>query len=174
MSSVADETTSNKETPASQASQTSAKQAPARPAPAKETPAKETSKASVRDGGEQTQRSGRRRVSARDVAHGAKVGSDAVRNRVASIVSIIAVVCAVIVVLGAILVALGKGVESSNPVVQFLTDWATKLSGPFGDMFSYTKKHGKPDVVMNTVLGYGIAAVVWLAGGKIIARVIRP
>jgi hypothetical protein len=157
MSSVADETTPNKETPAMA------------------TPVNETSgKDDRQDAGTEKRPRRRPRVSAREVAHGAKVGSDAVRDRVASIVSIVATVCAVIVVLGAVLVVLGKGVESGNPVVQFLSDWAAKLSGPFGDMFSYTKDNGKPDVVQNTVLGYGIAAVAWLVGGRIVARVIRP
>jgi hypothetical protein len=116
----------------------------------------------------------RPRVSAKQVAHGAKVGSDAVRARVASIVWIVAVVCAVIVVLGAILVALGSGVRTGNPVVQFINDTADALAGPFGKMFSYQKDNGKPDVVQNTVLGYGIAAVVYLVVGKIVSRVIHP
>jgi len=172
MSSVADETTSNKETPAKE---TPADEAPANEAPASQARAKETSgKDDRRDADTEGRQRRRPRVSAREVAHGAKVGSDAVRNRVASIVWIVAVVCAVIVVLGAIMVALGKGVESDNPVVQFLSDWAAKLSGPFGDMFSYTKDNGKPDVVQNTVLGYGIAAVAWLVGGRIVTRVIQP
>src|SRR5262245_28243420 len=177
MSSVADETTSSKETPASQtpASQAPASQAPAKEAPAKPAPAKETPKDEARDGGkQQSQRPGRRRVSAKEVAHGAKVGTDAVRNRVASLVWIIAVVCAVIVVLGAIMVALGSGVRAVNPVVEFINHTADTLAGPFGKIFSFQKKHGGPDVVMNTVLGYGVAALVYLIGGKIVSRVIRP
>jgi len=162
MSSVADETTPNKESPDKQQ-------------PATEAPVRETSGTDDRpDAGTQKRSRRRPRVSAREVAHGAKVGSDAVRSRVASVVSIVTTVCAVIVVLGAIVVVLGKGVESDNPVVQFLSDWAERLSGPFGDMFSYTKDNGKPDVVQNTVLGYGIAAVAWLVGGRIVSRVIHP
>jgi hypothetical protein len=125
---------------------------------------------------EETGKAGRRRprVSAKQVAHGAKLGSDAIRARVASIVWIVAVVCAVIVVLGALLVALGSGVRTGNPVVQFVTDAAHTLAGAFGKMFSYQKDNGKPDVVQNTVLGYGIAAAVYLVGGKIVSRIIHP
>ena len=174
MSSVADETTSGRtheKAPDKAEETTSAKMAPGNADETGGNPAN-AAKADKADKADRAPR--RRRVSAKEIAHGAKVGSDAVRNRVASIVWIVAVVCAVIVALGAILVVLGKGVETSNPVVQFLTNWADKLSGPMGEMFRYTKDNGKPDVVQNTVLGYGIAAVAWLVGGKVVTRVIGP
>ena len=166
MSSVADETTSDRGTPA--------KEKPAEPAPAKA-----EAKEKPQDAGKQKRP--RRRVSAKEVAHGAKAGSDAVRNRIASLVSIVAVLCAVILVLGAIFVALNDVVGQNNPVVEWVKHTADGLANGlinFGDssggIFDFEKKNGNPNYAYNALANWGIAAVVYLVVGKIVSRVIRP
>jgi hypothetical protein len=118
----------------------------------------------------------RPRVSAKQVAHGAKVGSDAIRSRVASIVWIVAVICGVILVLAALAVALGA--QPNNPIVQWLSSAANVLAGPFGGLhhgvFEFKTKSGADDTVKNALINWGLAAVVYLVLGRIISRLIRP
>ncbi|MDQ4007906.1 MAG: hypothetical protein M3211_07430 [Actinomycetota bacterium] len=146
MSSVADETTSGKET------------------------------APEAESGGKASRRRRPSVSAKKVAHGAKVGSDAIRSRVASIVWLIAVICAAVLALGALLVALDA--NARNSVVQWITDTAGVLSGPFGDaeggVFNFEKKNGSADTVKNALVNWGIAAVAYLVVGRVADRIIRP
>jgi hypothetical protein len=163
MSSVANESTSDKETPA------------------KETPSKEPSGRATQARDERydagKEKRGRRRpnVSAKQVAHGAKVGSDAVRNRVASIVWIIAVVCAVILILAALAVALGA--QANNPIVEWLGHAANALAGPFGGLhhgiFELKTKSGADDTIKNALINWGLAAIAYLVVGKVVSRVIH-
>jgi hypothetical protein len=152
MSSLADDTTSGSETSSTGASTTGRQARPRR----------------------------RPSVSARQVAHGAKVGSDAIRSRVASVVWIAFVVLAVIIALGALLIALDP-VNERNTAVQWLTDSAQNIAnlvvpfgGPHGGVFDFAKKSGSPDQVKNVLVNWGIAAVVYLVVGRIADRIIRP
>ena len=165
MSSVANESTSDRETPAKETSS------------ARETPPNQTSvKDEHMDAGKDKRARRAPKVSAKEVAHGAKVGSDAIRNRVASIVWIIAVVCAVILILAALAVALGA--QPNNPMVEWLGHAAKTLAGPFGGLhhgvFEFKTKSGADDTIKNALVNWGLAAVVYLVVGRIAARIIRP
>jgi hypothetical protein len=125
-------------------------------------------------------KAGRRRprVSAKQVAHGAKVGSDAVRARVASIVWIVAVVCGVILALGAILAALHNYVNPGNPIVEMIRGLGNVIAGPFGDINDAGKFRGGvfdlSSPSKDALANWGVAAVVYLVVGRVVDRIIRP
>ena len=117
------------------------------------------------------------RKSKRDRAKSAgkvvKAGSDAVRNRIATAVWLIAVLCAVVLAVGALLIALSA--NEKNSVVKFVIDAADQLDlGLFSrknGIFHFTKSGAD---VKNALVNWGIAAIVYLVVGKIIDRLIRP
>jgi hypothetical protein len=135
-------------------------------------------KTSPKDDGEAGKKSRRRpRVSARQVAHGAKVGSDAVRSRIASVVWIVAVVCAVILALAAVLIALQDNVKSGNPIVEWLTSVSNVIAGPFGDVEGNAFSGGVfnlDSTPKEALANWGVAAVLYLVAGRVLDRVIRP
>ena len=99
-----------------------------------------------------------------------------VRNRVAQVVWIICVVAALFLAIGALCVALKA--NPSNGLVKFVEDTAAKLD--FG-VFSrgkngvfHFKGHTHSADTKNALVNWGLAAVVWLVGGRILDRVIRP
>jgi hypothetical protein len=120
----------------------------------------------------------RRRISARQVAHGAKVGSDAIRSRIASVVWIIAVVCAVILALGAVLAALHNYVNPGNPVVETIRGVGNVIAGPFGDIDDAGKFRGGvfdlSTTAKDALANWGVATVAYLVVGRVLDRVIRP
>jgi hypothetical protein len=119
----------------------------------------------------------RPRVSVKQVAHGAKVGSDAIRSRIASVVWIIAVVCAVTLALAAVLISLQDNVRSGNPIVEWLTNVSNMLAGPFGDVEGNTFSGGVfnlSSTPKEALANWGVAAVIYLVVGRVLDRIIRP
>jgi hypothetical protein len=136
---------------------------------------KQTSAKGEDEGGKKTRR--RPRVSAKQVAHGAKVGTDAVRSRIASIVWIVAVACATILALAAVLIALQDNVKSGNPIVEFLTDMSNVIAGPFGEVSGNAFRGGifnLDSTPKEALANWGVAAVIYLVIGRIADRIIRP
>ena len=70
-----------------------------------------------------------------------------------------------LIVLGIVLVVLGA--NDSNTIVQAIEDAAKFLVGPFKDIFSLSNR--KVEVAVN----YGLAALVYLIIGNLIARLLR-
>ena len=70
-----------------------------------------------------------------------------------------------LIVLGIVLVVLGA--NDSNTIVQAIQDAAKFLVGPFKDIFSLSNR--KAEVAVN----YGLAALVYLIIGNLIARLLR-
>lgn len=158
MSSVADETTSGSTAP-------------------KESDSK-TPRDTEENGGKAGRPRRRPRVSARQVAHGAKVGSDAVRARVASIVWIVAVVCGVVLALGAILAALHDYVNPGNLIVETIRGIGNVIAGPFGDINDAGRFRGGVfdlgSASKDALANWGAAALVYFIAGRIVSRVIHP
>ena len=71
---------------------------------------------------------------------------------------------AAVLLLGIALVVLEA--NPANDLVQFVRDAARFLAGPFDDLFNL-QRH-KVEIAVN----WGIAAVVWYAAGRLIARVL--
>jgi len=98
-------------------------------------------------------------------------GAAALRNRIASVVWLIAVVCALFLAVGALLIALDA--NQDNPVVAFVLDGAAYLDGPFSrenGIFTFSADQEARGALVN----WGIAAVLYLVAGRILDRVIRP
>ena len=86
------------------------------------------------------------------------------RAALARMVTLVAAVVAGIVVVGILLVVVGA--NQSNEIVKAVTDAARWLAGPFRDLFTFDSH--KTTVAVN----WGIAAVVYLVVGRLIARVL--
>jgi len=106
-----------------------------------------------------------------------KAGSDLIRNRIASVVWLVAVLAAVVLAMGALLIALDA--NQKNDIVKAVLDVANKIDGPFWRIFDFYKENKQgartgPDSVKNHLVNWGLAAVAYLIGGRILDRVIRP
>jgi hypothetical protein len=98
----------------------------------------------------------------------------AIRSKVARAVRIVFTVLAGILALGAVLVVLGDNVNEQNAIVQFVTDVADAVSGPFSredGIFSFTGKNAE---AKNALVNWGIAAIVYLVIGRVLAGLIAP
>lgn len=94
-------------------------------------------------------------------------GVNRLRNLIAQVVWLAAVLCAAVLALGALFTALSQTNES-NEIVRWVLDRGHDLVGPFGDLF-------KLETAKNTLLvNWGIAALAYLAVGKVVERIIRP
>ena len=97
-----------------------------------------------------------------------------VRGQAARAVKIIFSVFAAILALGAVLVVLRSNINGGNSIVQFVTDTADAISGPFSrddGIFSFS---GKNSIAKNALLNWGIAAVVYLVIGRVLSNLIAP
>ena len=92
-----------------------------------------------------------------------------VRERLAAIVWIVCVVAAVILAAGALLIALDA--NPNNDLVRHVIGWARDLDGPFNKMFTFD---GDNAATKAALVNWGLAAVAWLIGGKIVSSIIRP
>jgi hypothetical protein len=99
-----------------------------------------------------------------------------VRNRVAQVIWIICVVAALFLAVGALCIALKA--NPSNSLVKFVEDTAEKLDfGVFSrgkNGVAHFKGHTHAADTKNALVNWGLAAVVWLVGGRILDRIIRP
>lgn len=106
-----------------------------------------------------------------------KAGSDLIRNRIASVVWLVAVLAAVVLAMGALLIALDA--NQTNGLVEAVLNLANKIDGPFWRIFDFYRENKQgarlgPDSVKNHLVNWGLAAVAYLIGGRILDRVIRP
>jgi hypothetical protein len=105
----------------------------------------------------------------------AKAGVDVVRLRLAQLVWLVCVVAALVLAIGALLIALGDSVNRDNAAVTFILDLADKLDlGVFDREDGVFSFDGKNAEVKDALLNWGLAAIVWLIGGRILERIIRP
>ena len=91
-------------------------------------------------------------------------GAAVARASLARFITLVATVVALVLVLGIVLVLLEA--NRSNDLVQAVRDAASFLAGPFDGLF--TLDSNKAEKAVN----WGIAAVVWYAIGRVIARLL--
>jgi hypothetical protein len=91
-------------------------------------------------------------------------GAGAGRAGLARLVSLIGTVVALIIIAAILLVVFSA--NPSNQIVQAVHDAGNFLAGPFEHLFSF--KRPKVEMAVN----WGIAAVVWFAISRIIARLL--
>ena len=98
----------------------------------------------------------------------------AVRSQAARAVRIVFTALAVILALGAILVVLRGSINEQNAIVEFITNVADAVSGPFslnGGIFDFS---GKNADAKNALSNWGIAAIVYLVIGRVLSNLIAP
>jgi hypothetical protein len=88
------------------------------------------------------------------------------RRMLARAVAAAASLVALILLVGIALVLLKA--NPSNALVDAIRDAAAWLAGPFGGMFEFDRNRTE------TAVNWGVAAVVWFALGRLLARVIAP
>lgn len=101
-------------------------------------------------------------------------GQAAVRTKAARAVRIVFGVLATILALGAVLVVLRENINEQNSVVELITNTADSISGPFSredGIFAFTGKNAESK---DALLNWGIAAIVYLMAGRLLANVITP
>jgi hypothetical protein len=84
---------------------------------------------------------------------------------VARVIGAIAVIVFFVIAIGILLLLLGA--NQGNAVVQAVTDAARWLAGPFNGLFTLG------DGTTSTALNWGIAAIVYLIVGALIAGLLR-
>ena len=94
--------------------------------------------------------------------------------KVARAVRIIFGVLATILALGALLVVLRNNINEQNTIVKFITDVADAIAGPFSRTDGIFDFSGKNAVAKNALLNWGIAAIVYLLIGRLLANAIAP
>ena len=96
-----------------------------------------------------------------------------VRGYVATAVWVLAVLAAVILAVGALMITLDF--NQKNGLVEFFTSTADKIDFGLFKEFKPGKGETAADVATkNALVNWGIAAVIYLVGGKILERIIRP
>jgi hypothetical protein len=91
-------------------------------------------------------------------------GAAVARASLARAVILLTCAVALVLILGIVLVLLEA--NRSNDIVQVVRDAAGILAGPFDDLFKLDSNKAEKAV------NWGIAAVVWLALGRIVARLL--
>lgn len=86
-------------------------------------------------------------------------------NGIAAAVMILAVVIAVVLALHIVFEVFDA--NKHNGIVQFINGWATGLAYGFRDLFV------PKDAAVRVTVNYGLAAVVYLVAGRVLAGVIR-
>ena len=93
-----------------------------------------------------------------------QAGAAVARASIARFVILVGTVVALVLIAGILLVVLGA--NQSNAIVKAVHDAASFLAGPFDDLF---KLHPRKTRI---AVDWGIAAVVWYALARVIARLL--
>jgi hypothetical protein len=91
-------------------------------------------------------------------------GAAVARASLARFIILVATAVALVLILGIVLVLLKA--NRSNDIVQVVRDAASFLAGPFDGLFKLDSNKAE------TAVNWGIAAVVWYAVGRVIARLL--
>ena len=95
---------------------------------------------------------------------GRYAGAAIARASLARAVIILTSAIALVLILGIVLTVLEA--NRSNDIVEVVRDAAGVLAGPFDDLFKLDSNKAE------TAVNWGIAAVVWLALGRLVARLL--
>jgi hypothetical protein len=106
----------------------------------------------------------------------ARRAAAAARRLLASLVWLAAVLAALSLSVGALLVALDA--TRNNEAVAAVLRVARAIDGPFWKLFDFTERDGNgrlvPDATKEHLVNWGLAALAYLAVGRVVDRIIRP
>jgi len=97
-----------------------------------------------------------------------------VRLVAARVILLVFTFTAAMLALGALLVALRHNINADNPVVEAIIRFCDFVDGPFGRDTGIFQFHGANEVAKEALVNWGIAALVYLLVGRLLARVVRP
>jgi len=100
--------------------------------------------------------------------------NDQLRETIARILRVAFLVCAVVLALGAFLIAARDNVSQSNELVKFVLKFADAIDGPFSRRNGIFEFHGTNAQTKDAVVNWGIAAIVYLAIGRYLQRLLAP
>lgn len=100
--------------------------------------------------------------------------TDQVRDTMAKILRVVFLVFSVVLALGAFLVAAQDNVSQSNELVKFVLNFADAIDGPFSRKNGIFEFHGENAETKDAVVNWGIAAIVYLAIGRYLQRLLAP
>jgi hypothetical protein len=100
--------------------------------------------------------------------------TDRIRETMARILRVVFLVFSVVLALGAFLIAARDNVSQSNELVKFVLDFADAIDGPFSRKGGIFEFHGKNGTTKDAVVNWGIAAMVYLAIGRYLQRLLAP
>ena len=99
---------------------------------------------------------------------------DQIRDTMSKVLRIVFLFFAVVLALGAFLVAAHENVSQDNPVVRFILDFAGAIDGPFSRENGVFAFKGENAEIKDAVVNWGIAAMVYLAIGRYLQRLLAP
>jgi len=99
---------------------------------------------------------------------------DQIRETMAKVLRIVFLVFSVVLALGAFLIAAGDNVSQDNPLVKFVLNFADAIDGPFSRTNGIFEFHGQNAATKDAVVNWGIAAIVYLAIGRYLQRLLAP
>jgi hypothetical protein len=95
------------------------------------------------------------------------------RTLLARVIALVTSLCALVLFVGALCVVFGA--NEDNALVAWVLDTADWLDlGVFGREGGIKEFTGKNHEAKNAILNWGLAALVWLVAGRIVAKVVRP
>ena len=112
----------------------------------------------------------RQRPTRAEIIRDLRTGAGQVGNVLAVIVTAAAAILAGILVLHIVFV-LFKAMPT-NGIVKHVNSYAHDIAGPFRTMFAFKSK-AKPNIKLTETVNYGLAALVYLAGGRVLASLLR-
>ena len=99
---------------------------------------------------------------------------DRLRETMARILRVVFLLFSVVLALGAFLVAARDNVSQSNELVKFVLNFADTIDGPFSRKNGIFEFHGENAATKDAVVNWGIAAIVYLAIGRYLQRLLAP
>ena len=99
---------------------------------------------------------------------------DRLRETMAQILRVVFLLFSVVLALGAFLVAAHDNVSQNNELVKFVLNFADAIDGPFSRKNGIFEFHGENATTKDAVVNWGIAAIVYLAIGRYLQRLLAP
>ena len=115
-------------------------------------------------------RPARQRPTRAEIVRDLRTGAGQVANLLAVIVTAAAAILAAILVLHIVFVLFKA--TPTNGIVKHVNSYAHDIAGPFRTMFAFKSKT-KPNIELTETVNYGIAALVYLFGGRVFAGLLR-
>ncbi|MFL6062117.1 MAG: hypothetical protein ACJ72E_12860 [Marmoricola sp.] len=110
-------------------------------------------------------------------AEASRIRNDQIRETMAKILRVVFLFFAVVLALGAFLVAAHDNVSQTNGLVKFVLHVADAIDGPFSrkdGIFTFNSSDPQVAATKDAVVNWGIAALVYLAIGRYLQRLLAP